>query len=99
MQSSDQANQPSLIHDHVGERSHPAVIGQHFNMGFGFAKPVQPGVIRLTKDFDLISILRIQTNALRHICFLGSRLRQPENESQDPKAEHDISAILKLFAN
>jgi hypothetical protein len=57
MQSPDQANQSGLIHEDIGDRGHLAVIGQCFNMDFCFSKPIQPGWVQLTMDFDLITAL------------------------------------------
>jgi len=69
VQPADQADQPSLIHDDIGERSHPIVIRQYFEANLCLAKPAQPGFVQLTVDFDLVSILRIQTDGLRHIIY------------------------------
>jgi len=62
MQSPDQANQPSLIHNNVGKRGQLFVIRQRFDLNLCIPEPVQPGIIQLTMYLDLIPVLRIQTD-------------------------------------
>jgi len=57
-------NQAGLVHDNIGERSHLIVIFQYFDANLNRAKPDQPGIVQLTVDFELVSILRIQTDGL-----------------------------------
>jgi len=97
VQSPDQANQPGLIHDDIRERSHLAIIDQYFSMSFRFPKPPQPGVIQLTSYFDLIPILRIQTDGLWHIRSLREGHARPGMPSRFISVLTYSSTALKLF--
>jgi len=57
VQAPYQANEPGLIHDNIGDRSHLYVVVQCCSMRFGFAEQAQPGVIQLAANLDLIYVL------------------------------------------
>ena len=65
------------------------MIDKYFSLSSRFSQPAQPGIIQLTIDFGLISILRIQDHGLRHISSLRKALRQTEDESQNQNQEED----------
>ncbi len=67
MQSADQADHPGLIHHDIREGGHLFIICQRFDVNLCLSKPFQPGIVQLTVDFDLVRVLRIQTDGLRHI--------------------------------
>ena len=91
MQSPDQADQTGLIHDDIGERGHLAAFGQDFSMNVRFSKPTQPRIIGSTTDFDLISVLRIQTDGLRHICPFDERHAARKRFSPTRQSPHYLS--------
>jgi hypothetical protein len=98
-QSPDQANQPSLIHDDIGEGGQLVIINQYFNMSFHFSKSAQPAVIQLTTNFDLISILRIQTNGLRHIRSLTEAHARPRTSPRIRNRKNTLCPECKIMEN
>ena len=99
MQSPDQADQPGLIHDDIGERCYLATIRLYFGMSFRFSKPAQPGVVRLTINFDLIPILRIQTDGLRHIRPLREGHARPRTSPRIRNRKNTLWPECKMMGN
>lgn len=67
MQLADQADQASLIHHDVREGGRFDAVRQRFRADLGFAEPAPPRIVRSTVDLDLVFVLRIQTDVVRHV--------------------------------